>query len=370
MGDGSNQPATVRKIGVSCLRYSLEEYGRIRKGFTVRDMDDKWALVWTDGVLEICRSWTGEVIWRCKFEEGASGVDLTEIWVSDAVPARHELEDIGAAWFLIGWRILGSVGWEDVDEIQTIRREPDGPIEVFGDWARLLRRRLGPDAGPLPELPARLEEQLTYFLRMHERVPRSVGVQWRLASVYRALHRQEEAEDFLSRLVGGARSSSPTVWALTERAWLRSESGRGREAAEDLAEAVRQSSEASALSDLRARIKARLHERERQGNAAMGALARRDLLDEWEAIRSAPLPGFDARARGLLRFWVEDWQGAMGELGESILLDPGDAITATYWALALLQAGDIESARAATEVVAQLDPLGPITEFLKASVRA
>jgi tetratricopeptide (TPR) repeat protein len=348
-------PGAARKIVVDCVRYSREQYARVRAGHIGESMDDKWALLWEGDRLAVCRSWTGAVVFDCRFEEDSGGWALREIAVDDVVPARHELEDVGAAWFLIGWLLLGELSWKDVDQIAAQKLAPEVST-LFRNWAELLRRRVAPSAGPLPTLPATATESLAYFRALRARHPDSVGILRRLAELHEALGDWEGAERACTEAAAAWKSFGP----IFARAWVRRAKGDLRGAADDFQEALRRCAEPDDVRDFVSALKVRRAEEFRLDLHEELAPLQREL--DAENLTRSPRPV----ARGLLRLAIGDWDGAVEELSG----DPKDGLALKFRAFARLQKNDPAGAlRDAEDALTRL-PMDDFALFVRKRARS
>ncbi|MBI4345679.1 MAG: hypothetical protein HY553_02415 [Elusimicrobia bacterium] len=345
-----------RTIPVSGIRYSPEEFRQIQGGHRAQDMDDKWALVWRDGALDIARSWTGSVVLRCRFDTRGDGTYLARVEVVDEGMARHETADVAAAWFLIGWRILGALNWDDVPgALPDGAEDAAGPL--FSGWARLLRQKID----GFPVVPVEAVDQLAYFRDLQGRHRDSLSIAWRLASLYRRLGRDGEAESVLERLIREPWSSR-TSWALAELASLRQDGGC-------LADALRGAAEGQDLTEL---IDA-VHERLRaQAGAApgehaarvLGVLSREEPELILDSLRKSAGSGPDALGMGLLHLCAGAGEKAAASFDLGLRERPGDHDLLKLRAAARFLQGKLDEARCDAAAAKGRLPIVPLCDFI------
>jgi len=74
------------------LALSAEEYRKTQLGFVPEEMEDKWFIYFEDGWLNFHRSWTGNCIYRLRFEPSGDGYEVIEAWVNRST-AEYKFTD-------------------------------------------------------------------------------------------------------------------------------------------------------------------------------------------------------------------------------------------------------------------------------------
>ena len=74
------------------LALSAEEYRKTQLGFVPEEMEDKWFIYFEDGWLNFHRSWTGNRIYRLRFEPSGDGYEVIEAWVNRST-AEYKFTD-------------------------------------------------------------------------------------------------------------------------------------------------------------------------------------------------------------------------------------------------------------------------------------
>jgi hypothetical protein len=77
--------ADAEKLDLA-LRFSREDFERLRFGFIPRDMDDRWFMFFEEPWLHIHRSWTGTWVFSLRIEERDDSYGTTEAWVCREPP--------------------------------------------------------------------------------------------------------------------------------------------------------------------------------------------------------------------------------------------------------------------------------------------
>ena len=62
--------------------YTVEEFGRMKKGVLPLEMEDKWFIFFEEPWLYFHRSWTGECIYAVQLESFPAGVSVVASWVN------------------------------------------------------------------------------------------------------------------------------------------------------------------------------------------------------------------------------------------------------------------------------------------------
>ena len=96
------------------LTLSADEYRQAQLGFVPEAMEDKWFIYFEDGWLNLCRSWTGNCIYRLQFEPSGDMYRVAKAWVNRS-PAEYAATDDEydrqAVRFLIDALLLGKNGY-------------------------------------------------------------------------------------------------------------------------------------------------------------------------------------------------------------------------------------------------------------------
>jgi hypothetical protein len=82
------EPGKRTYFGLDAV-FSPQQGERMQRGFTPRDMDDKWLVALEDGWLVFYRSWSGTGIYGLRLEHSASGTKVVDGWVSRDVEYYH-----------------------------------------------------------------------------------------------------------------------------------------------------------------------------------------------------------------------------------------------------------------------------------------
>lgn len=89
--------------------YSGEEYAGIAMGLIPMQMEDRWFMFLEDDWLYLHRSWTGNMIYKVRFEPIADGYRIAEAWVNRD-PAQYKRTDddfdVIELLALINWLIV------------------------------------------------------------------------------------------------------------------------------------------------------------------------------------------------------------------------------------------------------------------------
>ena len=99
-----------RKLIEVDLALTAEEYQVAQLGHVPEDMDDKWFIYFENGWLNFHRSWTGNCIYRLRFEPSGERYLVVEAWVNRS-PAEYRVandeDDRQVVRFLIEAILLG-----------------------------------------------------------------------------------------------------------------------------------------------------------------------------------------------------------------------------------------------------------------------
>src|SRR5690348_3046619 len=87
-----NPLPSEKKLFNVTLTLTTEEYQRIQQGYIPSGMDDKWFIYFEDGWLNFHRSWTGNCMYRLRFEPSVSGYEVVEAWVNRN-PDQYKIAD-------------------------------------------------------------------------------------------------------------------------------------------------------------------------------------------------------------------------------------------------------------------------------------
>lgn len=71
-----------RKLLDLDLSLSAAEYQQVQLGFVLKEMEDKWFIYFEDSWLNFYRSWTGNSIYRLRFEPSGNDYRVVEAWVN------------------------------------------------------------------------------------------------------------------------------------------------------------------------------------------------------------------------------------------------------------------------------------------------
>jgi hypothetical protein len=83
----------ARKLLGPDITLSPEEYEEVQKGHLPDDMDDKWFIYFEDGWLNFHRSWTGNFIYKLRFEPLDTSFRVAEAWVNRDSTQYHRADD-------------------------------------------------------------------------------------------------------------------------------------------------------------------------------------------------------------------------------------------------------------------------------------
>jgi len=73
--------------------FTGHEFGQMKRGLIPEQMEDKWFIYHSDGLLHFHRSWTGYCIYQVKFRERGSNYEIARILVSRDVEQYRESSD-------------------------------------------------------------------------------------------------------------------------------------------------------------------------------------------------------------------------------------------------------------------------------------
>lgn len=74
-------PAAREDLGFTAT-FTKPEAEALKRGFTPREMEDKWFICLHDGWLLFYRSWTGFCVYGLRLDTTPEGMKITESWVS------------------------------------------------------------------------------------------------------------------------------------------------------------------------------------------------------------------------------------------------------------------------------------------------
>ena len=93
-------PAERQRFDVA-IAISPEEFSRVKLGHVLDSMEDRWFIYFEDGRLNFHRSWTGNCIYRLRFEPSGNEYIVTEAWVNRN-PVDYKYADDEADKRLVG----------------------------------------------------------------------------------------------------------------------------------------------------------------------------------------------------------------------------------------------------------------------------
>ena len=91
------------------LVLSAEEFQQVQLGHMPEEMEDKWFIYFEDGWLNLHRSWTGNCIYRLRFERYGDAYRVVEAWVNRSLTEykfTDDEHDRQLVTFLIGRLLL------------------------------------------------------------------------------------------------------------------------------------------------------------------------------------------------------------------------------------------------------------------------
>jgi hypothetical protein len=100
--------------------FSAEEFARLRAGFVPEAMEDKWLAFYEEPFLFMHRSWTGDLVYRIRFEQSGGAV------ATECVMSRGALgpDDPAYAATLLSFLVRAVILGQDVPFPQP----PGGPV--------------------------------------------------------------------------------------------------------------------------------------------------------------------------------------------------------------------------------------------------
>ena len=115
------------------LAFTKKEMGEIQLGLIPKIMDDKWFIMYEDDWLYFHRSWTGQCVFKIRFEYDGDRFHIAEAWTV-ANPDRSEKENAEWGAGLVKYLIERLLLARDVE----LPGAPDDSItkHVLVGWAR------------------------------------------------------------------------------------------------------------------------------------------------------------------------------------------------------------------------------------------
>jgi len=129
----NNLPIDAPEKIIIELKFSQEQYNKIKRGLIPHEMEDKWFIFFEDNWLYFHRSWTGYGIYKAEIKKDNGNYCIYEFFVErnkEKYKCEDDNEDIDNFTFLIAWGLLDV----DVREI-FFRNNINNEKETIKSWS-------------------------------------------------------------------------------------------------------------------------------------------------------------------------------------------------------------------------------------------
>jgi hypothetical protein len=122
---------TPKRIAID-LKFSREQFDKIKNGLIQNEMEDKWFIFFEDNWLYFHRSWTGFGIYKAELKKDNDKYCINEFFVErnkEKYNCENDEKDTDNFTFLIAWGLLNV----DVREI-FFRKNENNEKETIQSW--------------------------------------------------------------------------------------------------------------------------------------------------------------------------------------------------------------------------------------------
>ena len=125
------------------LKFTAEQYEKLKRGLEPEQMEDKWLIYYEDGWLHFCRSWTRFEIYKSKLEQGKDGYVMKEFWAErnqEKWANSSDDHDRNIFYLLVAWGLL-EIDVRGFYSQQNLKTE----IDSVNTWSIFGRMYFTPD---------------------------------------------------------------------------------------------------------------------------------------------------------------------------------------------------------------------------------